>query len=120
MTRRARAGIVLALLTLTLPLVAAAHAHLEQSEPADGAVVASVPARFTFRFSDAVQLTVLSLVSAEQSKAQKLGPLPAAAVAQLSVPAPPLTPGSYELRYRAISADGHVMAGSVHFTVAVP
>jgi methionine-rich copper-binding protein CopC len=101
-----------------MPLVAAAHAHLEQAEPADGAVLTTAPPQFKLRFSDAVQLTALSLASEESAKPQKLGPLPASAVAQFNVPAPALSPGHYELRYRVISADGHVMAGSVHFSVA--
>jgi copper transport protein len=107
-------------LWLLWPLPASAHAHLEQSQPSDGAVVVASPAEFTLSFSEAAQLTALSLQRAGQSSARKLGPLPAAAAVQLSVPAPRLDPGSYELRYRVISADGHIMAGSIHFTVAAP
>jgi methionine-rich copper-binding protein CopC len=104
---------------LLWPLAAAAHAHLKQSQPAEGAVIAA-PAQFTLSFSESAQLTALSLKKAGQSPAQELGPLPAAAGERLSVPAPRLDPGSYELRYRVISADGHIMAGSVHFTVTAP
>lgn len=107
-------------LWLLWPLVATAHAHLEQSQPAEGAILAAAPAQFTLSFSESSQLTALSLKRADQSSAQKLGPLPGAAGAQLSVPAPRLDPGSYELRYRVISADGHIVAGSIHFTVTAP
>jgi methionine-rich copper-binding protein CopC len=40
--------------------------------------------------------------------------------AQISIVAPALGPGSYELRYRVLSADSHIMSGSVHFTIAMP
>lgn len=107
----------LACLLLPLwPLLAVAHAHLEQSEPADGAVV-TAPAQIVLRFSEPAQLTALSLQQQGQPAVRKLGPLSPDAAARISVPAPPLDPGSYELRYRLISADGHVMAGSIHFTI---
>ena len=61
---------------------------------------------------------VLALIRNGQGSAQKVAPLPTESALELNVPAPQLTPGSYELRYRVISADGHIMAGSVHFTVA--
>jgi methionine-rich copper-binding protein CopC len=102
---------------LLVPALAAAHAHLQQSDPADGATIAA-PAQFTLQFSEAARLTALTLVKVGQSSAEKITPLPTAAAAQLHVPAPRLAPGSYELRYRVISADGHIMGGSVHFTVA--
>lgn len=103
---------------LLIPGLAAAHAHLQQSDPADGATITAAPAQFTLQFSEAARLTALTLVKGGQSGAEKITPLPTAAAAQLHVPAPQLAPGSYELRYRVISADGHIMAGSVHFTVA--
>jgi copper transport protein len=107
-------------LCLSWPLLAAAHAHLLQAQPAEGSVVTSAPAQFTLQFSEAARLTALSIQKRGDSQAQPIEPLPAAASAQLVVPAPRLGPGVYELRYRVISADSHVMAGSVHFTVAAP
>jgi copper transport protein len=110
----------LAWLLLPLPLLAMAHAHLEQSEPADGAVIPVAPAQIVLHFSEAAQLTALSLQQQGQSTVRKLGPLSRDPATRISVPSPPLEPGGYELRYRVISADGHVMAGSVHFTIAAP
>jgi methionine-rich copper-binding protein CopC len=99
------------------PMVTFAHAHLLQSMPADGSTLSAAPAQFTLKFSEAAQLTALSLQKQGESQAHKIKPLPGEASAQFSVPAPPLAPGGYELRYRVISADSHVAAGSVHFTV---
>jgi methionine-rich copper-binding protein CopC len=100
------------------PLVALAHAHLQHSDPADGAVLKDAPTQFTLQFSEAAQLTALELSRSGAAPPQRIGPLPSAPAAQLQIAAPRLEAGDYELRYRVISADGHIMAGKVHFTVA--
>jgi methionine-rich copper-binding protein CopC len=103
---------------LLWPIGAAAHAHLQQASPAEGSVVSSAPAQFILKFSEAAQLTALSLQKQGEPQAQKIQPLPTAASAEIRVTAPRLEPGVYELRYRVVSADSHVVSGSVHFTVA--
>jgi methionine-rich copper-binding protein CopC len=105
-------------LLLLWPLAAVAHAHLVQALPADGSVIGTPPAQFSLKFSEAATLTALSLHKQGEPQPQKIAPLPATASAQINIPAPPLAPGIYELSYRLISADGHVMGGSVHFTIA--
>ncbi|HEY6452323.1 MAG TPA: copper resistance CopC family protein [Steroidobacteraceae bacterium] len=105
---------------LLWPLAALAHAHLQQAVPADGSTVASPPAQFTLKFSEPAHLTALSVQKQGEAHPQRIAPLPTTASAQFSVPAPPLAPGVYELRYRVISADSHVVSGSLHFTVAKP
>jgi methionine-rich copper-binding protein CopC len=105
---------------LLFPLMAGAHAHLEAAQPAEGSVIAAPPDKFVLRFSEPAQLTSLSLLKAGVREPRKIAALPAAASAQISIPAPPLDPGAYELRYRVISADSHIMSGSVHFTIAMP
>ncbi len=106
--------------SLLLPLVAGAHAHLEAAQPAEGSVITAAPAAFVLRFSEPAQLTSLSLLKTGVSEPQKIATLPAAMSTQISIPAPALGPGTYELRYRVLSADSHIMSGSVHFTIAMP
>jgi len=105
---------------LLWPLAVLAHAHLEQAVPADGSVLGNAPAQFELQFSEAAHLTALSLYRQGDSQPQKITPLPDSATARFSVPAPPLRPGAYELRYRLVSADGHVMSGAVHFRISAP
>jgi methionine-rich copper-binding protein CopC len=105
------------LLALLWPLAALAHAHLQHSDPADGAVIGDAPVQFKLQFSEPAQLTALTLSKAGQAVPQKIAPLPAAAAAQLQVAAPHLEPGEYELSYRVISADSHIMSGKIRFTV---
>jgi len=105
---------------LLFPLMAGAHAHLESAQPADGSVITAPPEKFVLRFSEPAQLTSLSLLKVGVREPQKIGALPTVSSAQISIPAPPLDPGTYELRYRVLSADSHIMSGSVHFTIAMP
>jgi copper transport protein len=99
------------------PIAAFAHAHLEQAQPADGSVLRESPPQFELKFSEPAHLTALSLQRSGEPQARKIEPLPTEVSAQFTVPAPRLEPGAYELRYRVISADSHLVAGSVHFTV---
>ena len=105
---------------LLFPLMAGAHAHLETTQPANGSVINAPPANFLLKFSEPVRLTSLSLLKAGAREPQKIAALPTAASAQITIPAPTLLPGSYELRYRVVSADGHIVSDSVHFTFANP
>ena len=103
---------------LLFPLLAGAHAHLEAVEPADGSTVPAAPENYILRFSEPAQLTSQTLLKVGEQEPRKIAPLPAVTSTQISIPARPLAPGSYELRYRVLSADGHIISGSVHFTIA--
>ncbi len=104
----------IALVTFGVP--ASAHAHLEKSSPADGSVITTSPSSIVLSFSEAARLTALSLQRADEPK-QNLKPLPTSAAQQISVPLPPLKPGVYSLTWRVLSDDGHVMSGTLHFTL---
>jgi copper resistance protein C len=97
--------------------LAVAHTHLVKSVPANGSTLATAPGEFVLTFAEPAKLTVLSLQK-DAEAASRLGPLPSAAAAQISVPAPKLSPGKYVLSWRAVGDDGHVMPGKVSFTVA--
>ena len=106
-------GLALASLAAT----ASAHAHLQKASPADGSVVTTSPSRIVLNFSEAARLTAASIQKGDEPP-QSLKPLPAAAVRQISVPLPQLTPGSYSVTWRVVSEDGHVMSGMLRFTLA--
>jgi methionine-rich copper-binding protein CopC len=116
--REARAlslGLLLAL-GLAAGVTALAHAHLQQSLPSDGSVVRSAPAELVLRFSEPAQLTALA-IEQEGGAKQKLAPPSGQPQARIVVPLPLLTPGRYVVSWRALSADGHVVPGQVHFTL---
>jgi methionine-rich copper-binding protein CopC len=106
-------GLVLA----TFGVTASAHAHLQKASPADGSVVTMSPSRIVLDFSEAARLTAASIQKGDEPR-QSLNSLPAAAARQISVPLPQLTPGSYSVTWRVVSEDGHVMSGTLRFTLA--
>jgi methionine-rich copper-binding protein CopC len=96
---------------------ASAHAHLQKSSPAENSVITTSPSSLVLNFSEAARLTALSIQKGSESP-QKLKPLPAAAAQQISVPLPSLTPGTYSVSWHVLSDDGHMMSGTLHFTLA--
>ncbi len=111
------ARIVTACLLIGAGSLAFAHTHLVRSTPADRTTVAAAPAKFVLTFAEPVKLTALSLRT-DSEPATKIGPLPATASAEISIPAPPLAPGRYVLSWRAMGDDGHVMSGQISFNVS--
>ena len=101
---------------LGLTATADAHAHLTASVPADGSS-GKAPEEIVLNFSEAARLTALTL-QRQGEEPLKIASLPAAAASRVTVPMPKLAPGAYTLTWRALSADGHVTSGTVHFTVS--
>jgi methionine-rich copper-binding protein CopC len=102
-----------------MPLAILAHAELEQSAPANGSTVTVAPDYFTLTFSESAHLTALTIQRDGDTSAQKIEPLPKEASEHFNIPAPRLTAGVYTLKFRNVAADdGHVMSGSIKFTVA--
>jgi methionine-rich copper-binding protein CopC len=110
------------LLTLLLLITcaasnAAAHVRLKSSDPADGATLASAPARITLVFSAVATVTAATVQGATEDSATKLEVMPNEASTTHAVALPPLAPGDHVVTWRALSDDGHVMSGEVRFTV---
>jgi copper resistance protein C len=99
-----------------LPLLAQAHTHLQKSTPAADSVGAA-PEQLVLQFSEATRLTALTLQKDGGQEARKLGPLPAQPDKLIHLAAPKLDPGAYVLGWRALGDDGHVMSGTLRFTV---
>lgn len=94
-----------------------AHAALKSSVPA-AASVGAAPSRLTLEFSHPVRLTSLALTGGQGTLA--VTPLPKASAARIEVAAPKLAAGDYELAWRAVGSDGHVMNGRYKFTIRAP
>lgn len=100
---------------LLLAAVAHAHAHLTAAVPADGSV-GKAPEHIVLTFSEAARLTAMTL-QREGEEPHKLTPLPAEMGTRITVPLPKLSPGRYTLSWRVVSDDGHIVPGTLHFTV---
>lgn len=93
-----------------------AHAHLEEVSPAEGSVLSAAPRQLLLRFSEPARLTALTL-ERQGTAPQKIAPLPTKSEARILVALPALGAGRYLIRWRALSADGHVVPGELHFTL---
>ena len=116
------------LLTLVAGLVpggvvpAVAHAIVLESVPARDAVLERSPQQVILRFNSKIEKR-LSRVTLE-TRGGTSAPVSVADGGpgdgqpdRLVVPLRTLPPGSYVLRYKVLSADGHVSEGALRFTV---
>lgn len=117
--RRGLVPLLLLLLLALAPRPVLAHASLVASEPADGAVLAEAPAGIALRFDEPLQLLALSLLD-QRGTARNLTSAARVESERISVALPEQLPdGGYLLSWRGASLDGHVVAGTLAFTVGV-
>ena len=119
-TRRGRWLVaVAALVTVAWPAPAFAHNQLVDSDPADGAQVETGP--------DQVALTFLASLDPDGAEVSVTGPDGSSVVAgdaevdgtTLTIPVQAVRAGAYEVAYEVLSSDGHVVEGTLGFTVTV-
>lgn len=108
------AGLILAIVATPV----AAHTSLVGSQPVSGAILATPPTRVELTFAEPTRVTSLSLVSSGGGERRLKTPARTGLVAVADLP--PLGPGRHEVVWRAISADGHPVGGSVIFVVRGP
>lgn len=108
----------LVVLTASALLALSAHAHskLDSATPKSGSTLDSSPASIELKFKDAVRLT--SVVLAQSGGERKLAFTPNASAQQFSIAKPGLASGRNELRWTALSRDGHVIEGVVVYVIA--
>jgi methionine-rich copper-binding protein CopC len=105
------------------PQPADAHAIVLESVPARDAVLRHAPERVVLRFNSKIEKRLSRITLA----AGTAPPVPVSIVTdgpdgdvqpdRLVVPLRPLSPGRYVLRYKVLSADGHITEGALRFTV---
>ena len=100
---------------------AAAHNVLISSDPAEGARLATSPARISLTFDLPVQpvFTTVTLTGPDGNQWQAGAPVEDGAV--VTAPVRELGPaGEYTIGYQVLSADSHPVRGAVHFTLTTP
>ena len=123
--RAAALGVMLAAgLLLPGAVPAAAHAIVLESVPAPGAVLARAPERVTLRFNSKIEKRLTRVTLANRDGAAPLvsiasdGPGGDREPDRIVIPLPALPPGHFVIRYKVLSADGHVTEGALRFTVS--
>lgn len=96
----------------------AAHAHstLRSVSPASGTILNASPAEVIMTFSEPARLT--SVVVDEPGKGERrLEVTPDGLASTFTLPAPMLGSGRNEIRWKALSKDGHPIQGSIIIVV---
>ena len=100
---------------------ALAHAIIVRTSPPQGGTAPGNIGKVDV-WSDAAirnSLAALAVVTAEGARVDKRdAAIDSADGAHVLVSVNPLTPGKYTVRYRALSADGHMVSGAWEFEVA--
>ncbi len=100
---------------------ASAHASLRGATPPDGAMLETAPATIELVFSEPVALLAYSLATAEGGTVAARAEATGDGSRLLFFPAEALARGSYLLRWRVASLDGHPVAGRIAFSIgAIP
>ena len=109
----------LALAVLCAPVRARAHAALVRSTPAHRAVLSTPPERVELWFSERLEpdYARLSVWSAAGTRVDLGDAAVGADRTRLAVSLPLLGPGTYTVRFRVLSVDGHVVESSLVFTI---
>lgn len=112
-------AVVMALIVMASTNQAFAHAALIKTDPADGAVLAQVPARFSLTFSEPVSPLVLTLVKPDGTPVPLTDFRLSDQTVEIGNPQA-LKSGTHVLSWRVISADGHPVGGSLLFSIGAP
>ena len=106
-------------LLIVLPGNAMAHAILVKAQPDKESTVTTAPKEVVLRFNDAVGEEFLALAIVDD-KGKRVdahdAKLDLTDRANLRASVDVQTPGRYMVRYRVLSADGHVVSGKYFFT----
>jgi copper resistance protein C len=111
---------ILLILLLMVPITSWSHAYLVKSSPARRAALSSPPTRVVLWFNERLeaQFSQLSVWNAEGQQVDggdvQVGPDDGK---RLSVGISTLPAGSYTVKYRVLSVDGHVVEAEFPFTV---
>jgi methionine-rich copper-binding protein CopC len=117
MTRGALAGLLLVVLA---PVGVAAHAVLVKSSPARRAVVATPPPRIELVFNERLEpaYSTVSVWAAGDRRVDDgkvlVGPEDPR---RLTVGVPSVPAGTYTVKFRVLSVDGHIVEGTFPFEV---
>ena len=125
--------VILILLCLLFPLSALAHSPWSNVSPEDGAKLQDAPTEISMVFKSPAKLIKLELLKEQASEKKSLlgslfgndggevVPLPNAVLMEMSathvIPLPEITSGGYQVKWRAMGEDGHVIKGDFVFTV---
>jgi copper resistance protein C len=114
-------AVLLALFALPLPVFA--HAIMVKSQPVVDSTIAESPKQVDVWFNDKVgsEYKALAVIdSAGKRVDNKDAAQETFDQSHLYVTIPQLPPGTYNVRYRVVSLDTHIVTGKFKFTIKTP
>ncbi len=97
--------------------LALAHSNLETTEPENGAVLSDVPTHIVLSFATSIRLTRVRMIHDGTGEVDlDLGGMTAFAT-HFMVPLADRGGGHYQIEWRGLSEDGHVMRNAFTFEV---
>ena len=127
--------LIAAFILFIFPISTLAHSPLEQASPMNGAVLTTPPNEYKIRFKSPAQLIKFEIFQKSQKAKEKVSLLknifkkseeklvklnykPSLALSKNhSINLPEIKFGSYEVRWRAMGEDGHVLKGILTFEI---
>ena len=127
--------IIAIFILLILPTMALSHSPLKQANPMDGALLTKTPTEYKMLFKYPAKLIKFEIFQKVQSKTKKSSLLksllknsdwklvklnykPSLVLSKSHlIKLPKINYGSYEVRWRAMGEDGHVLKGILTFEV---
>ena len=111
------------IILIMLPALAFGHSPLKQVDPIDKAILTEAPTEYKMIFKSPAKLIKFEILKQAEEKDKK--PLPLKLNHKPSklwyeshvVKLPKISTGSYEVRWRAMGEDGHVLKGTLNFEV---
>lgn len=109
--------------SLTLPIPVFAHAIMVKSQPLADSTIAESPKQVDVWFNDKVgsEYKALAVIdSAGKRVDNKDIEQETFDQSHLYITVPQLPPGTYNVRYRVVSLDTHIVTGKFKFTIKTP
>ena len=109
-------------LTMISITPALAHTALLSSTPRNNAIIQVSPKSFVLNFSEAIttidskKINSITITGPAKNRV-KLRPVQIGKSTLSTTPIEPLASGRYEMKYRVVAKDGHVLTGDIVFTV---
>ncbi|MGE0645507.1 MAG: copper resistance protein CopC [Nitrospira sp.] len=113
--------VLIVVIALGLPVASAwAHSQLVKAEPPRRAALTKSPTQVRLWFNENIEGDYASLVVLDAKKQPVTDTKPTLASddqKSIILPLPELAPGTYSVKFRVLSVDGHVVESTFDFTV---
>ena len=110
--------IITVFILLISPTMALSHSPLKLSNPMDGASLSKAPTEYKMLFKSPAKLIKFEIFKKSDGKLIEINYKPSLVLSESHlIKLPKINFGSYEVRWRAMGEDGHVLKGILTFEV---